>query len=421
MGEDVEYNVMVPPLRSFQKPERFVVPDRYKVDEKTAGIGSGAFGAVITAYDTATQTEVAIKKCTEIFKDGRHTGTLRELVLLHHFSGASHPNIVRLRDFFVESHETVDTFSSVYLVMDKYTKSLRDVLRNADDVMLLNELRRATIIYQLLEGLQAVHKAGFIHRDIKPENMLIRYDGPCDTDVTLAICDFGSGRDVQADAGDPTTLIPLVTTMSYMPPEGIAQVLEEAQRGPSGMAYNIIKQGTLGQTEHPHATEVWGVACIMWELITAEPLIYSEKGVPQDMVVKIAQVLGQPPAWMVEKITNESLKKKVLQGSGSLRETLYEGGYMIGPDNPDGCSEQELDLLCEMLLYDPAQRTTIDKALHHRFFNQLEDTVGKSSANPTPQLKTYTDDIHHKLRSNVAVEESRRVMWEYIHTAEKLF
>ena len=41
-------------------------------------------------------------------------------------------------------------------------------------------------IAEIIEGVQALHKLGFIHRDLKPDNILIEVSGH------IKLCDFGS-------------------------------------------------------------------------------------------------------------------------------------------------------------------------------------------------------------------------------------
>lgn len=51
-----------------------------------------------------------------------------------------------------------------------------------------SEERLLEIFISLIEGLEVIHKVGFIHRDIKPSNILIRDDS------SPVLLDFGSAR-----------------------------------------------------------------------------------------------------------------------------------------------------------------------------------------------------------------------------------
>jgi serine/threonine protein kinase len=95
-----------------------------------------------------------------------------------------HPNIVRVLRYFREN-------GTAYIVME-YESGLplkRWVPQNAP----LSQRALLSIVYPLLDGLEAVHKTGFLHRDIKPDNIYVRADG------TPVLLDFGAARRVSVD------------------------------------------------------------------------------------------------------------------------------------------------------------------------------------------------------------------------------
>merc|ERR1719149_334308 len=53
------------------------------------------------------------------------------------------------------------------------------------------EARVRNIVYQIMQGLQYMHKMGFFHRDMKPENLLVTRD-------TVKIADFGLAREIRS-------------------------------------------------------------------------------------------------------------------------------------------------------------------------------------------------------------------------------
>jgi serine/threonine protein kinase len=70
----------------------------------------------------------------------------------------------------------------------------------------------------LLDGLEVIHRTGYLHRDIKPSNIFIRDDG------SPVLLDFGSAR--AASAGSELTAI---VTPGYAP---IEQYHSQGQQGP---------------------------------------------------------------------------------------------------------------------------------------------------------------------------------------------
>src|SRR5205085_11550899 len=81
------------------------------------------------------------------------------------------------------------------------------------------------IVAPLLEGLEVIHRAGYLHRDIKPDNIFIRQDG------TPVLLDFGSARVVR-----PNTELTAVLTPGYAPFE---QYHSRGNQGPWSYLYAV--------------------------------------------------------------------------------------------------------------------------------------------------------------------------------------
>ena len=72
----------------------------------------------------------------------------------------------------------------------------------------LEENELVKTILPILDGLEMVHKSGFIHRDIKPGNIYIRKDG------SPVLLDFGSARHA---LGEKTKTLTSLFTSGYAP------------------------------------------------------------------------------------------------------------------------------------------------------------------------------------------------------------
>jgi len=117
-------------------------------------------------------------------------------------SSLSHPNVVRVLDFFRE-HDTA------YMVMSHETGStLKD--RILAQKKPPPELWLRQTFVELLDGLREVHARRLLHLDIKPGNVYLRSDG------SPLLLDFGAARQVlEADA----PALPRLFTPGFAAPE----------------------------------------------------------------------------------------------------------------------------------------------------------------------------------------------------------
>jgi len=192
--------------------------------EQTLGIGG--FGLTYLATDSNLNLKVAIKeylpgdlaqrgedqsvrpKAESAFESFKW-GLSRFLDESRTLASFRHPNIVRVLRFF-EANRTA------YMVMEfvagqplgEWIRSRRPL---AQDAVL-------GIAAPLLDGLEVVHRTGYLHRDIKPSNIFIRDDG------SPVLLDFGSARPASSGA-DLTAIV----TPGYAP---IEQYHSQGQQGP---------------------------------------------------------------------------------------------------------------------------------------------------------------------------------------------
>ncbi len=198
-------------------------------------LGAGGFGITYLARDTHLDKQVAIKEylptdlamraldgsvvpvATEHEHD-YHWGLERFIQEARTLARFSHPHIVRVNRYF-------EANGTGYMVMD-YEKgeSLNQRLRRAPAP---DEKQLCAILAPLLEGLQAVHEAGFLHRDIKPSNLFLRETGG------PVLLDFGAAR---AAVSGATRSMTAVLTPGYAPLE---QYASNARQGPWSDLYSL--------------------------------------------------------------------------------------------------------------------------------------------------------------------------------------
>ena len=81
----------------------------------------------------------------------------------------------------------------------------------------LNEQQAAKFYWELISGIEYLHKSGVCHRDLKPENLLLDFDN------TLKIVDFGlsnmyeKNETLKTACGSPCYAAPEVKTFFIWP------------------------------------------------------------------------------------------------------------------------------------------------------------------------------------------------------------
>ncbi|KAG0641744.1 kinase-like domain-containing protein [Tuber brumale] len=312
----------------------FIVDERYTV---TKELGQGAYGIVCAATNAMSGEGVAVKKVTNVFsKKILAKRALREIKLLQHFRGML---ITCLYDMDIPKP---DAFNEVYLYEELMECDLAAIIRSGQP---LTDAHFQSFIYQILCGLKYIHSANVLHRDLKPGNLLVN------ADCELKICDFGLARgfsvDPEENAGYMTEY---VATRWYRAPEIM-----------------------LSFQSYTKAIDVWSVGCILAELLGGRPFFKGRDYV--DQLNQILHYLGTP---------NEETLNRI----GSPRAQEYVRNLPFMPKVPFGrlfpnANPDALDLLNQMLAFDPTSRVSVETALEHSYLQIWHDAQDEPDC-PTP-------------------------------------
>mmetsp|Transcript_17294 Transcript_17294/g.30879 ORF Transcript_17294/g.30879 Transcript_17294/m.30879 type:complete len:338 (-) Transcript_17294:290-1303(-) len=286
--------------------------DKY---EKLAVVGQGTFGSVFKARIKETGEIVAIKKIKTTKKDGKEMGldvtALREIKLLKELKS---PCIVDLKDVFLDKR-------SIHLVLEFLEHDLEQVIK--DPTLRLDEADVKGFMQAFLTSLATCHQHWVLHRDIKPNNLLITPEGH------LKLADFGLSRIY----GTPTR-------------EYTNAVFAHWYRAPELL---------FGARFYGAGVDMWGAGCVFAELLLRRPWMPGSGDI--DQLGKIFQMLGTPTEQQWPGMTE-------LPGYVEFHKTRAPPLRTTFKD----ASDEALELLAQMVQFDPMSRISAKDALNHRFF-----------------------------------------------------
>ena len=192
-------------------PVERTIENRYRLERL---IGKGGMGAVYEATDSRLNRTVAVKVLSGAMFGNR--AALRRFEREAQTSARlSHPSIVAVHDYGALSTE------GAFLVMERlHGETLRQVLEREGRLTMETAARWFS---QVLDGVEAAHRAGIVHRDLKPDNIFLARDEN-GAGVRLRILDFGLARFTQPDISQAASVtLPgtIMGTFGYMSPEQV--------------------------------------------------------------------------------------------------------------------------------------------------------------------------------------------------------
>lgn len=232
---------MIIPWKPVKQPttdNRNALPKGYHLQEYCIQslLGYGGFGITYLALDTKLKKKVAVKEYfpndLAIRVQGYNVqakskqdianftwGLKRFTEEARTLATFQHPNIIKVLRY-LEAHKTA------YIIMEyEQGESLKKALKSGGRA---DEEEIMEILPPLLDGLLAVHQAGFLHRDIKPDNIYLR-----DKDHSPVLLDFGSARYA---LGSRSRNLTTIVTPGYAPFE---QYQTKGHQGPWSDIYAL--------------------------------------------------------------------------------------------------------------------------------------------------------------------------------------
>lgn len=299
-------------------------------------IGEGSFSEVLKVKEKKTGNFYAAKRLTKFYVTLDEATNCAELKTLQKLE--YHPNILSLVEYVYELQN-----GALTLVFDLMDMSMYDYIKNRKKT--LSETRCKHFLFQLVQGLNHLHRSGIFHRDIKPENILVKVDprrqncNPLRSEL-VQLADLGS----VCHADFPLPHSSYISTRWYRAPECL---LTSGYYGPK--------------------MDIWALGCCFYEILTFYPLFPGENEL--DQLTKIHKIVGTPADKMLSRFKHRNVEfdfpKKKAIGFHNLVPHLSDYG---------------VDFLKKTLVYHPDVRISAKKLMDHIYFEDLRSKTKVNTA-----------------------------------------
>ncbi|KAL3073883.1 hypothetical protein niasHT_035001 [Heterodera trifolii] len=334
--------------------------------KKIFDLGEGTYATVYLGKSLLTGKNVALKEIRLEHEEGAPCTAIREVSLLRNLR---HANIVTL-------HDIVYTDRILTLVFEFVERDLREYMEELDGMISIANVK--LFLVQLLRGLAYCHCRRILHRDLKPQNLLINRTGE------LKLADFGLAR---AQSVPTKTYSNEVVTLWYRPPDVL-----------------------LGSTDYSTHIDLWGVGCILYEMLLHKPMFPGST--TDEQLNLIFQKLGTPsPAVHADICALQAFK------NGQFRQ--HNAKPLL---NPPRISPERADLLSKLLKYEGKYRISATDAMRHPMLNcfpaqlfSLPDTESVLSLPGVHYTRDSKDEAYIETRKSS--ERTEKPMGQRTRTA----
>ena len=174
-----------------------IKPDILKDYNLIKDIGEGNFGKVKLSILNATNEKYAIKIIDKkLLKTQTKSSLYNEIEII---SKLKHPNIIHVEKILEDDN-------NYYIIMEYCDNGeLFEYIVNKEK---LSQEEASTLFYQLINGVEYIHKQNFAHRDLKPENLLLTKNNKLKI-IDFGLChDFDGTKLLKSKCGSPSYAAP---------------------------------------------------------------------------------------------------------------------------------------------------------------------------------------------------------------------
>ena len=300
--------------------------DNYFVYHK---LGRGKYSEVFEGANLNNNQKCVIK----ILKPVRIEKQYREVKILQTLYGG--PNIVKLYDILRDPGTKTPALVFEY-IPNIETKVLARRFNNMD-------IRLYT--FMILEALEYSHLHGIMHRDVKPLNIVIDHDNR-----DLRLIDWGL-----ADFYKPEQ-------------EYNVRVASRYYKGPELL---------VEDKKYNYSLDMWAVGCTLAGFLFKMDTFFKGSD-NNDQLVKIINTMGTANLYEYMRRYRINMPKQLTKLVVNTEQVPLES--YVNQSNSTRVTQDALDLLYKMLVYDKNGRITPTEAMQHPFFEPIRQLKAQADA-----------------------------------------
>jgi len=320
-------------------------------------VGEGTFSFVYLAADAAGK-QVAIKQVTRTSAPSRIANELRFLIDLRGEKGV------------IELISAVREENDVFLVFPYIENTLfKDFLEKRT----VHDIKK--YMYELLVGLKNIHKAGIIHRDVKPSNFL--FDPK---DSTGVLIDFGLSQRIEIKEKE----LKEKKTKFFFSAQNVYRTERVNIPRPPGYiikdtrpAICASRSGTRGfrapevlfrvETQSTKI-DIWSAGVILLTLLTRKYPFFVSKD-DTNAIVELGCIFGDKEMRSAAKYYKRTWKSNIEECM--CPKIPFKTIVSLCSMREESVPDSLYDLLEKMLCLKSSERISAEKALEHRFFDDI--------------------------------------------------
>ena len=292
--------------------------------------GEGTFSEVLKVEAVSSGHQYAVKCMKSLYPSIKQVNELREIQALRRLN--PHPHIIGMEEILYDP-ET----GRLAIVLELMQQNVYELIRHRKDP--LDKQTIQSLMFQLLTAVCHMHDHGVFHRDIKPENVLVLGQ------AQLKVADLGSCRGLFS--APPFT--EYISTRWYRAPECL-----------------------LTSGYYDYKMDIWGVGCVFFEIVALQPLFPGSNEL--DQIDKIHHVMGTPSKQLLQAMQGRGGGGG--GGAGGAQGVKFAERRGVGFAHllPKAVAcDAMLDLIEQLLIYNPEKRITARQALQHRYFDDIRE------------------------------------------------